>query len=248
MRLKDKVALITGGASGIGRAICLTFAGEGAQVAVVDMNLKGAEQVVAEIQAQGGQAMAVRCDVSRFAEVEAAVKQAMNQYQRIDILVNDAGYWSNKRFLELPMAEWDKIVHICYFGVLNFCKAVLPHMIERRSGKIVNISSRLAQTGSIYNSVYAGAKGAIDAFTKSIAQDMGSYNISANCVAPGLTETPAALAGREPQELAELLKDYPLGRLGLPQDVADAALFLASAEANFISGVILTVAGGGYSR
>jgi len=248
MRLKDKVALVTGGASGIGLSICLTFAREGAQVAVVDMNLKGAEQVVSEIQKNGGKAIAVRCDVSNFDEVDAAVKQVLKKYKRIDILVNDAGSWSTKRFLDLTIDDWNRIVHVCYFGVLNFCKAVLPHMIDRKSGRIVNISSRTAQVGNVYNSVYAGAKGAIDSFSKSIAKDMGQYNITVNCVAPGLTETPGSVNSKMLENLEETLKDYPLGRLGSAQDVANAALFLASDESSFISGTVVTVAGGGSCR
>lgn len=248
MRLENKVALVTGGASGIGRAISLTFAKEGAKVAVVDINLKGAEAVAVEIRSQGGVALAVRCDVTRFNEVEATVNQVLGQFRRIDILVNDAGYWVTKPFLETPIEEWDKIVRVCYFGVLNFCRVILPHMIAQRSGKIVSISSRTAQIGNVYNSVYAGAKAGVDTFTKSIARDMGKYNITANCVAPGLTETPGARGTIQMQDLGETLKDYPLGRLGLPQDIANAALFLASPEADFISGVVLTVAGGGTSR
>ncbi|MDO8636717.1 MAG: SDR family NAD(P)-dependent oxidoreductase [Dehalococcoidia bacterium] len=248
MRLKDKVALVTGGASGIGLSICLTFAREGAQVAVVDMNLKGAEQVVSEIQKNGGKAIAVRCDVSNFDEVDAAVKQVLKKYKRIDILVNDAGSWSTKRFLDLTIDDWNRIVHVCYFGVLNFCKAVLPNMIDRKSGRIVNISSRTAQVGNVYNSVYAGAKGAIDSFSKSIAKDMGQYNITVNCVAPGLTETPGSANSKMLENIEETLKDYPLGRLGSSQDVANAALFLASDESSFISGTVVTVAGGGSCR
>ncbi|MBF8304301.1 MAG: short-chain dehydrogenase/reductase [Dehalococcoidia bacterium] len=248
MRLKDKVALVTGGASGIGLSICLTFAREGAQVAVVDMNLKGAEQVVSEIQKNGGKAIAVRCDVSNFDEVDTAVKQVLKKYKRIDILVNDAGSWSTKRFLDLTIDDWNRIVHVCYFGVLNFCKAVLPHMIDRKRGRIVNISSRTAQVGNVYNSVYAGAKGAIDSFSKSIAKDMGQYNITVNCVAPGLTETPGSANSKMLENIEETLKDYPLGRLGSSQDVANAALFLASDESSFISGTVVTVAGGGSCR
>ena len=248
MRLKDKVALVTGGASGIGRSICLTFAREGAKVAVVDMNLKGAEQVASEIQKNGGKAIAVRCDVSSFDDVDAAVKQVLKNYKRIDILVNDAGYWVTKRFLDYTLDEWNKIVHVCYFGVLNFCKAVLPLMMAQNGGRIVNISSRTAQVGNVYNSVYAGAKGAIDSFSKSIAKDMGQYNITVNCVAPGLTETPGTVGSMMMQDLAETMKDYPLGRLGLPQDVTNAVLFLASDEASFISGTVVTVAGGGSCR
>lgn len=248
MRLQDKVALVTGGASGIGRSICLTFAREGAQVAVVDMNLKGAEQVASEIKSQGGQAIAIRCDVSNFNEVDAAVKQVLKKYKRVDILVNDAGYWVNKLFLEYTLDEWNRIVHVCYFGVLNFCKVVLPLMITQKSGRIVNISSRTAQVGNIYNSVYAGAKGAIDSFSKSIAKDVGQYNITVNCVAPGLTETPGTVGSMLMRDLEETMKDYPLGRLGLPQDVANAVLFLASDEASFISGTVVTVAGGGSCR
>ncbi|MBI4287090.1 MAG: SDR family oxidoreductase [Chloroflexi bacterium] len=248
MRLKDKVALVTGGASGIGRAICLTFAREGARIAVVDMNLKGAEEVAAEVRAQGSDATAVQCDVSKLNEAEAVVREVARRFRRIDILVNDAGYWSNKRFLDLPAEEWDKIVHICYFGVLNFCKAVLPLMIEQRGGKVVSISSRTAQVGNVYNPVYAGAKAAIDAFSKSIAKDMGPYNITVNCVAPGLTETPGTVGSFLMRDIPETLKDYPLGRLGVAQDVANAALFLASDEASFVSGVVLNVAGGGTGR
>ena len=248
MRLKDKVALVTGGASGIGRSICLTFAQEGAKVAVVDMNLKGAEQVVSEIKSSGGQAIAVRCDVSNFDEVDAAVKQVVKNYKRIDILVNDAGSWSTKRFLDLTIDDWNRIVHVCYFGVLNFCKAVLPLMMAQKGGRIVNISSRTAQVGNVYNSVYAGAKGAIDSFSKSIAKDMGQYNITVNCVAPGLTETPGSANSKMLENLEETMKDYPLGRLGLPQDVANAVLFLASDESSFISGTVVTVAGGGSCR
>lgn len=248
MRLENKVALVTGGASGIGRAISLAFAREGAKVAVVDMNLKGAEQVAGEVRSQGGQAIALRCDVSRLSEVEATVAQALNEFRRLDILVNDAGFWVTKRFLELTPEEWEKIVHVCYFGVLNFCRVALPHMIAQRSGRIVNISSRTAQVGHVYNTVYAGAKGAIDSFTKSLAKDIGQHNITINCVAPGLTETPGTKYTHQLDDMAELLKDYPLGRLGVAQDVANAALFLASDEAGFISGVVLTVAGGGTNR
>lgn len=244
MRLKDKVALVTGGASGIGAAICTSFAREGAYVAIADLNLEGARKVAEEIKAAGGKALALKCDVTRWEEVGETVKKVIAEAGRVDILVNDAAVWTIKRFVQMERRDWDRDMGVCFYGVLNCSRAVLDKMIAQNSGKIISIVSDAGRIGEPTLTIYSAAKAAVNVFSKALAKEVARHKITVNCVSPGTTETPGAASLLEKWGKERLVKAYPLGRLGQPQDVANAVLFLASSEADFITGQTLSVNGG----
>src|SRR5579884_2009873 len=245
--LEGRVALVTGGASGIGRAVCLRAAAEGARVAVADVNGAGAEAVAAEITAAGGQAMPVVMDVTRRASVVAGVDEVTRAWGGIDILANVAGWDRITRFVDTTEEFWDTVIAINYRGVLATCHAVLPQMIARQRGVIVNVSSEAGRAGSSGEAVYSGAKGAVIAFSKALAREVAPSGIRVNVVAPGLTDTPLLrrLAAEGNEKLIQaIVRATPLGRLATPEEVAAAVVFLASDEASFITGQTLSVGGG----
>jgi NAD(P)-dependent dehydrogenase (short-subunit alcohol dehydrogenase family) len=244
MRFKDKVVIVTGAASGIGREIALSFAREQANVVIADIALDQAEKVAQEVEAAGGKGLAVKTDVSNGEEVKSLVRKALETFGKIDILVNNAAWWPVKYFMQQSEEEWDKQIKIIYYGTLYCTRAVLEHMIERKSGVIINIISDAGRIGEPTLSVYSGAKAAVNMFSKALAKEMGRYRIRINCVAPSLVETPGAQSFIEKIGKDRLIRAYPLGRLGLPKDVARAVLFLASDEAEFITGQTLSVNGG----
>ncbi len=247
MILEGRVALVTGGASGIGRAVCLRAAAEGARVAVADVNGAGAEAVAAEITAAGGQAMPVVMDVTRRASVVAGVDEVTRAWGGIDILANVAGWDRITRFVDTTEEFWDTVIAINYRGVLATCHAVLPQMIARQRGVIVNVSSEAGRAGSSGEAVYSGAKGAVIAFSKALAREVAPSGIRVNVVAPGLTDTPLLrrLAAEGNEKLIQaIVRATPLGRLATPEEVAAAVVFLASDEASFITGQTLSVGGG----
>ncbi len=247
MEFRDRVALVVGGASGIGRATCLGFAAGGAWVAVADINVEGAEAVAEEIRRAEGQALAVPMDVTDRASVEAGVQRVLEAWSRIDILVNAAGWDRIVPFLESTEELWDRILAINFRGVLNTCHVVLPHMVARGGGVVVNISSDAGRVGSSGEAVYSGAKGAVIAFSKALAREMARHNIRVNVVAPGITDTPLLRsiieAGNE-KLIDAIVRSTPLRRMARPEEVAEAVLFLASDRASFITGQTLSVSGG----
>ena len=246
LRLKDRVAIVTGAGQGIGRAIALRLSGEGAGVAVADLNPDTAAAVTAEIRAAGGRAEAVQVDITSLKQVEEMTRRVVDSFGTVDILVNNAGWDRVEPFLKNTEETWDRVIAINFRGPINCCRAVLPYMIERRYGKIVSIVSDAGRVGSTGEAVYAGAKGGIIAFSKTIAREMARYKINVNCVAPGPTETPlfAAVEAASPGLAESLQKAIPFRRLARPEDIAGAVAFLVSEDAGFITGQTLSVSGG----
>jgi 2-hydroxycyclohexanecarboxyl-CoA dehydrogenase len=245
-RLKDKVAIVTGAAQGIGRAIVMRLASEGAKVAVADIDIEGATRTANEIKASGGSAIAVKLDVTRLQDAIDAADRVEAELGPIDILVNNAGWDVIEPFLESKPETWDKVIAINYRGVLNCCKAIAPKMQARKRGKIVSISSDAARVGSTGEAVYAGCKAAIIGFSKTLARELARYSINVNVVCPGPTQTALlknAMAGRE-GVLDAMAKGIPFRRLGQPEDLAGAVAFFASADADYATGQVLSISGG----
>mgnify|MGYP000246166877 CR=1 FL=1 len=247
MEFRDRVALVTGGASGIGRATCLGFAARGARVAVADVNREGAEAVAEEIRRADGQALAIPMDVTDRESVVSGFQRVLEAWGRVDILVNAAGWDRIVPFLESTEDLWDRIIAINFRGVLNTCHVVLPHMVTQGGGVVVNISSDAGRVGSSGETVYSGAKGAVIAFSKALAREVARHNIRVNVVAPGITDTPLLRqiieAGNE-KLIDAIVRSTPMRRMARPEEVAEAVLFLASERASFITGQTLSVSGG----
>ncbi len=245
-RLADKVAIVTGAANGIGRAIAIRLADEGAKVALADIQLDSAEQAAAEIRRGGAVAIAVALDVTRLDEAIAAADRVERELGPIDILVNNAGWDVVGPFVESAPDLWNKVIAINFRGVLNCCKAVAPRMQSRAAGKIVSISSDAARVGSTGEAVYAGCKAAIIGFSKTLARELAANHINVNVVCPGPTDTALlknAMAGRE-KVLESMARGIPFRRLGQPADLAGAVAFFASADSDFVTGQVLSVSGG----
>ncbi|MBW2028697.1 MAG: glucose 1-dehydrogenase [Deltaproteobacteria bacterium] len=252
MRLKDRVAIITGAGSGMGRADSLLFAREGAKVVVNDINQKNIDGVVKEIEGAGGEALGYKADVTKMDEVEAMVEETVKRYGKVDILVSNAGWDELRPFLHTDRGFWDKILNLNLLGHMNCVKAVLPHMLKNKYGKIVTIGSDAGRLGNPMEAPYAAAKGGVIAFTKTIAREFGRANITANCVCPGITETPLAeqmiSAIPEKEKALKMMetvrKVTPMGRLAKPEDVAGAVIFFASDDSSFVTGQVISVSGG----
>ncbi len=249
MTLAGKTGLVTGAGRGIGRAIALALAREGCQVAVADILDENARRVAEEVQALGVKGLGLRVDLTRRTEVEAAIRKVLGQFGQLDILVNNAGWDKWELFLDSEEETWDKILAINFKAVLYTCKAALPHMVARGSGRVINIASDAGRVGSTGEAVYAGAKGALIAFSKTLAREVARYRITVNVVCPGLTETPLLQAVREESPRAgkvveAVTRAIPLGRVGAPEDIAAAVAFLASPAADYITGQTLSVSGG----
>jgi len=247
MTFRERVALVTGGASGIGKAVCLALAAEDARVAVADINGSGAEAAAAQVRAAGGDSLPVVMDTTSRASAGAGVEAVLRAWGRIDLLANVAGWDRIVPFVETTEEFWDRVIGVNYRGVLATCHAVLPHMMERRSGVIVNVSSEAGRAGSSGEAVYSGAKGAVIAFTKALAREVARYGIRVNAVAPGLTETPLLqqmIAEGHDKLMQAIMRATPLQRFAKPEEVADAVLFLASDRASFVTGQTLSVGGG----
>ena len=249
MKLRGKTALVTGGGRGIGRAIALGLAQEGAQVAVLDILADNAAAVTREIEATGVKALALPADLTKRAQVDRAVADTLAQFGQIDILVNNAGWDRMEMFLDSEEETWDKIIAINFKGMLYVCKAALPSMVARGQGKVISIASDAGRAGSTGEAVYAGTKGAIIAFSKTLAREMARHKITVNVVCPGLTETPLLQGIREQSPKTEkvieaVTRAIPLGRVGQPEDIAGAVVYLASPAADFVTGQTLSVSGG----
>jgi 2-hydroxycyclohexanecarboxyl-CoA dehydrogenase len=249
VKLKGKTALVTGGGQGIGRATALALAREGAQVAALDVVKEAAERVRNEIETLGVKGLALAADVTRRAEVERAVAEIVAQWGQLDIVVNNAGWDTMQPFLESEEPVWDRIIAINFKGLLYVCKAAVPHMVARGGGRVINIASDAGRVGSTGEAVYAGTKGAIIAFGKTLAREVARHGITVNAVCPGITETPLLQGIREESPrnakvIEAIGRAIPLGRIGQPEDVAAAVVFLASPEAGYITGQTLSVSGG----
>ncbi|MGQ9502345.1 MAG: SDR family NAD(P)-dependent oxidoreductase [Anaerolineae bacterium] len=245
MRLKDKVAIITGGGSGIGRASAELFAREGARVVVADFNEKAGQEAVTAIRRAGGEAIFVHVDVSDSAQVQRLVDTTLQTYGGIDILVNNAGILLFGTALDTSQQDWERVIAINLTGTFLVSKAVLPHMIARGGGSIVNLTSSTGAHDAAANTVaYVTSKGGVALLTRAMAIDHAKHNVRVNAVAPGPTDTPMLRDAMPPEQLAAFAATFPMGRLGRPEELARAILFLASDEASFITGAILAVDGG----
>ena len=247
--LKDKVVLITGGAGGIGAALCRRFAAEGAAVAVFDLNAEGAASVAAALKAGGARAASYGVDITDHAAVAAAVAQAETELGPVDVLVNNAGWDHAARFLDTTPELWQKLIAINLVGPLNMHHTVVKNMAARGKGRVVNVASDAGRVGSSGESVYSACKGGLIAFTKTLAREMARKRINVNVVCPGPTDTALfrdfAGEGESGDKLRGALeKAIPFGRLGQPEDVVGAICFLASDDAAFITGQVISVSGG----
>ncbi len=242
-KLDDKIAIVTGAGQGIGKAIAEKLAVEGATVVVTDVNEATAKETADAI---GGGAVGIRADVTSRESVNAMVEQVKSRFGRIDVLVNNAGWDKASPFVDSDPADWDRVVQVNLYGVLNTSKAVLPVMAEQGHGSVVNLASDAGRVGSSGEAVYSAAKGGVIAFTKSTAREMARHQVNANCVCPGPTDTAlfASMGGDNPKLREALTKAIPFRRLAQPSDLANVVAFFASDEANFITGQTVSVSGG----
>jgi 3-oxoacyl-[acyl-carrier protein] reductase len=245
--LKDKTVLITGGTAGIGREIALTFARHGAHVAVFGTNAERAAQMATELESvrvEPEQRFAAKTlDISLKAPVEQEIAALLQQWGKLDILVNNAGITKDNLLMKMSEEEWDAVIDVNLKSVYNTCQAVIRPMIKAKGGRIINISSVVGLTGNAGQVNYAASKSGMIGFTKALAQEVATRNICVNCIAPGFIVTRMTDALSEVQKEG-ILKKIPMGRLGSPQDIANAALFLASPLSSYVTGQVLTVDGG----
>jgi 2-hydroxycyclohexanecarboxyl-CoA dehydrogenase len=246
-RLAQRVALVTGGGSGIGRAICERLSAEGARVAAADLDAAAAATTAERLRAAGGDAAGVAVDVGDFARVQAAVLEVREALGPIDVLVNCAGWDRMEPFRQNAPALWDRLIDVNLRGPIHCCRAVLDDMIERNAGKIVSISSDAARVGSTGEAVYSACKGGVISFSKTLARELARHHINVNVICPGPTDTPLlrGMVSEGNVKLVDALKRaIPFGRLGTPQEVAAAVAFFVSPDADFITGQVLSVSGG----
>jgi 2-hydroxycyclohexanecarboxyl-CoA dehydrogenase len=241
--LRDNAAVVSGAGSGIGVAIARALGQAGASVIAADLDEAAARQTAAAIERDGGRAIAVPVDVADRSAVEALRDQAVQAFGTVTILVNNAGYGQPGLFVDNTPEFWDKVVSINLMGPINVTRAFVEPMIEGRRGRIVNIASDAGRVGGTQETVYAGTKGGVIAFTKSLARELARYEIGVNCVCPGPTDTP--LFAKHTEKMREaLLRSIPFRRLAQPEDIAGAVAFFASDQAAYITGQVLSVSGG----
>jgi len=242
-KLDGQLAIITGGARGIGIGICEVFTKAGATVAMWDV--ADGQQVVDDITAQGGKIFYQKVDVTSKESVEAAVAEIIDKHGRIDILINNAGIIRDKSFMKMSEDEWNAVMNVNVNSLFVTAKAVLPHMIEANYGRIVSASSVNAMAGAFGQTNYSASKAAIQGFTRSLCKEVGKHGVTVNCVAPGFIKT--AMTDSIPEEIVNAaIKQIPIRRIGMPEDMGYAYLFLASKEAEFINGITLHANGGVY--
>ncbi len=245
MRLKDKVAIVTGGAQGIGLATAELFVSEGARVAIVDVDAAKAQAAALALDAGRDACLGLACDVTKYDDCEGVVKAVTAKWGKLDILVNNAGITKDNLVMRISEADWDLVLNVNLKGTFNFTKAAIRPMMKARCGKIVNLSSVVGLEGAAGQANYAASKGGVIAMTKSIAREFASRGINANAVAPGFIRT--RLTDAIPEDAKKkLLERILLGRVGEPLDIARAVLFLSSDEASYITGHVLSVNGGVY--
>lgn len=245
MRLRNKVAVITGASSGIGRATAIMFAHEGAKVIAASRDISKISEVVDAIERNGGQAMSIKVDISDPHQVSAMVENAIQRFGKIDILVNNAGI-TNDQFIEkMTISQWESVINTNLNGTFYCIHEIVPHMIKNNYGRIINTASIAGEKGAVAQSNYAASKSAIIGLTLSLAQELGSKGITVNAVSPGLIST--TMLDSIPVKIKErAIKNIPLGRFGVPEEIASSYVFLASDESGYCNGTILDV-NGGYS-
>lgn len=239
--LKDQIAIVTGGTAGIGKSIALEFAKQGAKVAIFGTNEERGSQVVNEIGSE--RAAFYKVDVSQTKAVEEVIKQVQEKFGPVDILVNNAGITRDQLMLKMTEEEWDQVMEVNVKSCFNTCKALMRQMLKSRKGSIINIGSVVGLTGNAGQANYAASKAAICGFTKALAKELATRNIRVNCIAPGYIETQMTGVLNE-QTQQGILASIPVGKMGRPEDVANAAVFLASPMAAYITGQTLNVDGG----
>ncbi|GJQ32764.1 MAG: beta-ketoacyl-ACP reductase [Ignavibacteriaceae bacterium] len=242
-RLEGKVAIVTGGARGIGKAAVTKFASEGAAVAIWDVNEELGNATVAELTAAGSKAVFVKVDVTDLNSTTEAAEKTINAFGGIDILINNAGITRDASLAKMTPDQWKQVIDVNLTGVFNCTKAVMNHMIEKGAGKIINTSSVVGLYGNFGQTNYVATKSGVIGMTKVWARELGRKGICVNAVAPGFIAT--EMVGTIPEKVISMLVEKtPLGRLGAPEDIANAYLFLASNESNFANGTVLSVDGG----
>jgi 3-oxoacyl-[acyl-carrier protein] reductase len=244
MRLKDQVALVTGGSRGIGRAIVKAFTAEGARVAFVYRGSKeAADSLAAEVRNENGTILALQADVTKLEEAQACAERVEKEWGRLDILVNNAGIIKDDLFVRLEPEAWQAVLQTNLGGAYNYCRAVAYTFMKQRRGRIINISSVAADHVNPGQTNYAASKGAINAFTRALAVELAGRNVTVNAIAPGFIETDMSAPVRN--KAGDLIKKMiPMRRLGQPEDIARVAVFLASADSAYLTGQVLTVDGG----
>jgi len=243
MRLKDKVAVVTGGARGIGKSIAMRFAQEGADIVVGDVMIAEAQATASEIEAMGRKSLGLAMDVTNFDAVEEAFNKILDKFGKVDILVNNAGITKDNLLMRMSMQEWDAVLNVNLKGCFNCLKAVSRPMIKQREGRIINIASIIGIIGNPGQANYSASKAGMIALTKTAAKELASRNINVNAVAPGFIQT--EMTAKLPEELKQkMLSVIPLNKFGTPDDVASICLFLASDDSRYVTGQTIVVDGG----
>jgi 3-oxoacyl-[acyl-carrier protein] reductase len=253
LRLQDKIIIITGGAQGIGKAYAVGMADEGAKIAIADINFEEAKKTAGEIQKQGKECLAIHTDVSSLESTQLMAKSCFDNFGRIDILLNNAAVFERNKmqrapFWEIDPGEWDRLMAVNLKGTYLCCRAVFPYMKAQGGGKIINISSPVAFTGSMNQLHYSTSKAGILGMTRSLARELGEYKINVNCIAPGATQNWDTSSKEEYERrgniLQKILANRPIKRIEYPEDLVGTAIFLSSSDSDFISGQTIVVDGG----
>jgi 3-oxoacyl-[acyl-carrier protein] reductase len=243
VKLKDKNAIVTGAGQGIGRSIALKLAQEGTNVVIAEVNADTGAQTAKEVEALGRKVLFISVDVANQKQVQAMADQVLKDWKRIDILVNNAGFDRPGHLLKVKEEDWDAVLGVHLKGTLNCIQAVVPHMIEKGYGKIVNLSSVWGKRGAVSEISYSSAKAGIIGLTKSVARELGRYQINVNAILPGLILTPTIAKMAEKYQNM-IIENTPLRRIGQPEEVANVVAFLVSDEASFVTGAMVEVSGG----